>query len=47
MPQILRSIHAKLLTLPDNTLVYPGHGGNTTIGRERESNPFLEAADGR
>lgn len=41
MPQILRSIHEKLLVLPDGTLVYPGHGGNTTIGLERETNPFL------
>jgi hydroxyacylglutathione hydrolase len=40
--QILRSIRDKLLTLPDNTIVIPGHGPNTTIGREREHNPFLE-----
>jgi glyoxylase-like metal-dependent hydrolase (beta-lactamase superfamily II) len=46
MPQILRSIHSKLLVLPDDTLVYPGHGESTTIGRERESNPFLELAEG-
>lgn len=39
--QILRSIHAKLLPLPESTLVIPGHGGPTTIGRERERNPFL------
>ncbi len=38
---IMRSIHAKLLALPDDTLVYPGHGPATTIGRERETNPFL------
>jgi len=38
---ILKSIHEKLLTLPDETLVTPGHGANTTIGAERESNPFL------
>jgi hydroxyacylglutathione hydrolase len=38
---ILRSIHDKLLTLPDETLVIPGHGQATTIGREREQNPFL------
>ncbi len=38
---ILKSIHEKLLTLPDETLVTPGHGDNTTIGAERESNPFL------
>ena len=38
---LIRSIHDKLLTLPDTTLVVPGHGPNTTIGEERESNPFL------
>jgi hydroxyacylglutathione hydrolase len=39
--QLLRSIHHRLLTLPDDVLVIPGHGPNTTIGEERESNPFL------
>jgi len=39
--QILRSIHGKLLKLEDPTVVIPGHGPNTTIGRERERNPFL------
>ena len=39
--QILRSIRDKLLTLPEETEVVPGHGGNTTIGREKERNPFL------
>ena len=39
--QILRSIHDKLLTLPPETVVIPGHGDNTTIGRERQFNPFL------
>lgn len=39
--QIQRSIHDKLLTLPEETVVIPGHGGNTTIGREKQSNPFL------
>jgi len=39
---ILRSIHGKLLVLPDQTLVYPGHGPATTIGEERASNPFLQ-----
>jgi glyoxylase-like metal-dependent hydrolase (beta-lactamase superfamily II) len=38
---LIRSIHEKLLTLPDSTVVVPGHGSNTTIGVERESNPFL------
>jgi hydroxyacylglutathione hydrolase len=39
--QILRSIHTKLLTLPADAVVIPGHGPNTTIGREKERNPFL------
>jgi len=39
--QILRSIHDKLLTLPEDAVVVPGHGGNTTIGREKARNPFL------
>jgi hydroxyacylglutathione hydrolase len=38
---ILKSIHEKLLTLPDETLVTPGHGADTTIGAERASNPYL------
>jgi hydroxyacylglutathione hydrolase len=40
--EILRSIHQKLLILPDETIVYPGHGAATTIGEERAGNPFLE-----
>jgi hydroxyacylglutathione hydrolase len=39
--QILTSIHEKLLTLPDETVVVPGHGENTTVARERARNPFL------
>jgi hydroxyacylglutathione hydrolase len=39
--QILRSIHNKLLPLADDVVVIPGHGANTTIGRERRRNPFL------
>jgi len=39
--QILRSIHDKLLTLAEEATVVPGHGPNTTIGRERDRNPFL------
>ncbi len=38
---IMRSIHSKLLALPDETIVYPGHGPATTIGQEREFNPFV------
>jgi hydroxyacylglutathione hydrolase len=39
--KIIRSLHEKLLTLPDDTVVVPGHGPLTTIGAERERNPFL------
>ena len=39
--QLISSIHTQLLTLPDEVIVVPGHGPNTTIGEERESNPFL------
>ncbi|WP_027499624.1 MBL fold metallo-hydrolase [Rhodococcus sp. UNC363MFTsu5.1] len=39
--QLLRSIAAKLLVLADETAVLPGHGGSTSIGQERASNPFL------
>ena len=39
--QILRSIHTKLMTLPETAVVVPGHGPNTSIGREKEHNPFL------
>ena len=38
---LLRSIRQQLLVLPDETRVLPGHGPDTTIGRERVSNPFL------
>lgn len=39
--QLLRNLREKLLTLPDETVVYSGHGPATTIGIERKSNPFL------
>lgn len=38
---LLTSIREQLLTLPDETVVYPGHGPETTIGVERRTNPFL------
>lgn len=40
---LLRSISEQLLTLPDTTRVFSGHGPATTIGRERKHNPFLSA----
>jgi glyoxylase-like metal-dependent hydrolase (beta-lactamase superfamily II) len=39
--QLMDSIHTKLMVLPDNTLVHPGHGPDSTIGTERRANPFL------
>ena len=41
--QILRSLHDKILTLPDDAIVIAGHGPETTIGDERAKNPFLQA----
>ncbi len=40
-PDLIRSMKEKVLTLPDDTRVLPGHGPETTIGRERMTNPFL------
>jgi len=42
MEVLMRSINERLLTLPDGTRVYPGHGPRTTIGDERVYNPFLQ-----
>lgn len=41
--QLRDGIEKKLLVLPDDTKVYPGHGNSTTIGREKARNPFLRA----
>jgi len=41
LQKLLKSLNERLLKLPDETIVYPGHGGKTTIGRERRTNPFL------
>lgn len=39
--QLIESIRTRLMVLPDDTIVYPGHGPETTIGAERSGNPFL------
>lgn len=41
MSTLVRSVREKLFVLPDDTKVYPGHGESTTIGHEKEYNPFL------
>ncbi|HVH73164.1 MAG TPA: MBL fold metallo-hydrolase [Candidatus Dormibacteraeota bacterium] len=41
MEEIMDSLRSKLMQLPDATIVHPGHGPMTTIGRERQTNPFL------
>jgi glyoxylase-like metal-dependent hydrolase (beta-lactamase superfamily II) len=44
MPQMFASLRDKVLTLPDDLVVLPGHGPGTTIGRERTYNPYLREA---
>jgi glyoxylase-like metal-dependent hydrolase (beta-lactamase superfamily II) len=39
--QLLESIKTKLLVLPEDVVVYPGHGESTTIGEERQHNPYV------
>jgi hydroxyacylglutathione hydrolase len=43
--QMAKSLRTRILTLDDDTVVLPGHGPTTTIGRERASNPFLAGLD--
>jgi hydroxyacylglutathione hydrolase len=40
---LINSIRTQLFTLPDDTIVYPGHGPSTTIGNEKKHNPFLQS----
>jgi hydroxyacylglutathione hydrolase len=44
---LMRSIREKLMILPEDTTIYPGHGPKSTIGREKRSNPFVLEALGR
>ena len=44
--QLASSIHRKLFALPDDTIVLPGHGSETTIGQEKRTNPFVGAPAG-
>jgi hydroxyacylglutathione hydrolase len=46
MDDLSDAIHRKLFTLPDDTIVLPGHGPETTIGREKRTNPFVGAPAG-
>ena len=39
---LLNSIYTKILPMPDNTILYPGHGNKTTIKSEKKGNPFLK-----
>ena len=39
---LLKSLNHVVMNLPDEVIVYPGHGPSTTIGEERETNPFVE-----
>lgn len=40
--KLVKNIKEKLMTLPDETIVYPGHNERTTIGKERNANPFIQ-----
>ncbi len=42
-PTLINSIRTVLFRFPDDTVVWPGHGGSTTIGREKRTNPFLNS----
>jgi hydroxyacylglutathione hydrolase len=46
-PQLIDSIKTRLMVLPDNTIIYPGHGRETTIGAERRDNPYVTGKAGR
>ena len=39
--ELMESIKTKILPLPDDTIIYPGHGPRTTLGEERKHNPYI------
>ena len=43
MEQLLSAVKEKVFTLPDSTVIYPGHGPETTVGEEKRSNPFFRS----
>ncbi len=45
LKELQKSIKDKILTLPDEVVVYPGHGPSTTVGKERRSNSFISQSD--
>jgi len=46
LKQLVESIHQKLFTMPDDTILLPGHGPATTVGEEKQENPFVGAPAG-
>jgi hydroxyacylglutathione hydrolase len=46
-PQLINSIQTRLMVLPDETVIYPGHGRETTVGAERVDNPYVTGKAGR
>jgi len=45
--QLIDSVRSKLFPLPDETVIYPGHGPSTTVGKEKKHNPFFSPKGGR
>ena len=43
--QLFDSIRNKLYTLPDDTVLWPGHGDSTTVGQEKRTNPFVRGSE--
>ena len=45
--ELKQAIHEKLFTLPDDTIILPGHGPPTTVGEEKRNNPFVGLEESR